>query len=550
MFACISLQARGLVPMLMFVTRSELGTDVTRHVYALLSLQRDAPTMKVLPHYVSPTYFGTFHIHILFLRGQLLHQDPGVCRKQHRDGFITVFCCRMLPGSSVSAAVYLPLVQAQGTFLFQRNAEVIQETQSKLQELFERIEALPDACSLRLLLLTEYTADRALGALVPINALRNAALLAIRTPLAAMIDVDLAVSDSLRRVLAQPDRLEAIQHASTVFWVLPTWEAESHLKPEDAQNTVLSAIKDPACSRLAKGNRVLFVAVLDTVVIVVARTNVCFPGPPQFWLYKPHGSLTLAFLASLSSSLSSSSSSSSSLSFNGIISISIDTLSSWPSVTWTWAPELPGDKKRLQMLWQTRHLRTFSEDIFPQGHNATDYRRWLSTDQPYTIRYGRGYEPWGITSRKQYTWMPYDVRFRGCFRDKVTQVASLAYINTSFAALPDAWLVHQPHQLSAAASIAYAKSNDAIHDYVCMYVCAQWLRVQALHKVVFYRGINTTKFMLHKAHSLVTSDEALGAMAAGRYEPVAAFNNKQQIEQNNSTVIFIHMMQAIWTQAN
>jgi hypothetical protein len=37
--------------------------------------------------------------------------------------------------------------------------------------------------------------------------------------------------------------------------------------------------------------------------------------------------------------------------------------------------------------------------------------------------------------------------------------------------------------------------------------------------MVYYRGINTTKFMLHKAHSLVISDEALGAMAAGRYEP-------------------------------
>ncbi|EFJ47787.1 hypothetical protein VOLCADRAFT_91750 [Volvox carteri f. nagariensis] len=423
--------------------------------------------------------------------------------------------CRMLPGSSVSAAVYLPLVQAQGTFLFQRNTEVIQETQSKLQELFERIEALPDACSLRLLLLTEFTADRALGALVPINALRNAALLAIRTPLAAMIDVDLAVSDSLRRVLAQPDRLEAIQQASTVFWVLPTWEAEGHLKPEDAQNTVLSAIKGPPLVS------VLFVLVLDVVVIVVVhatRSGCRCCGKP-------------------------------------------------------------GTYVRFQ---KTSFLRVTMQQIIDGMYRNAVTDRWLSTDQPYTIRYGRGYEPWGVTSRKQYTWMPYDVRFRGCFRDKVTQVASLAYINTSFAALPDAWLVHQPHQLSAAASIAVGRlhggplaagkriqalQQGTTYEYVpftrkCVFCVpymdeytfphkrVSWLRVQALHKVVFYRGINTTKFMLHKAHSLVTSDEALGAMAAGRYEPVAAFNNNQQIWQNNSTVIFIHMMQAIRTQAN
>ncbi|GIL84619.1 hypothetical protein Vretimale_14563 [Volvox reticuliferus] len=318
--------------------------------------------------------------------------------------------CQMLPGSAVSAAVYLPLVQPHGVFLLPRNEALVQETQAKLQEVFNRLEFSNDTCSLRMLLLSEVVADRALASLVPINALRNAALLAIRTPLAAMIDVDLAISDSLKSILADPNKVQAMQQAATSFWVLPAWESESHLKQQDAQNTVLSAIK--------------------------------------------------------------------------------------------------GDKQRLAMLWQSRHLRMFSEDVFPQGHNATDYRRWLSAEQPYAVRYARGYEPWGITTRERYMVMPYDIRFRGCFRDKVTQVASLAYINTSFAAIPDAWLVHQPHKLSAAASIAFGHTGKRSN------------RVEALQQVVFYRGINTTKFMLHKAHSLVTSDDAMGAMAAGRYQPI------------------------------
>ncbi|GIL65166.1 hypothetical protein Vafri_18964 [Volvox africanus] len=209
--------------------------------------------------------------------------------------------CHMLPGSAVSAAVYLPLVQPHGAFLLPRNEAVVQETQAKLQEVFNRLEGSSDTCSLRLLLLTEVSADRALASLVPINALRNAALLAIRTPLAAMIDVDLAISDSLKSILSDPNRVQAMQQAATSFWVLPAWESESHLTQQDAQNTVLSAIK--------------------------------------------------------------------------------------------------GDKQRLGMLWQSRHLRMFSEDIFPQGHNVTDYRRWLSAGQPYSVRYARGYEPWGITRR-------------------------------------------------------------------------------------------------------------------------------------------------------
>jgi hypothetical protein len=57
--------------------------------------------------------------------------------------------------------------------------------------------------------------------------------------------------------------------------------------------------------------------------------------------------------------------------------------------------------------------------------------------------------------------MPYDIRFRGCYRDKVTQVASLAYDRTAFMAIPDAWLVHQPHQLSAAAAIAVGRTQSS-----------------------------------------------------------------------------------------
>jgi hypothetical protein len=38
-------------------------------------------------------------------------------------------------------------------------------------------------------------------------------------------------------------RVQAMQQASGTFWVLPAWEAESHLKQPDAENTVLSAIK-------------------------------------------------------------------------------------------------------------------------------------------------------------------------------------------------------------------------------------------------------------------------------------------------------------------
>lgn len=65
------------------------------------------------------------------------------------------------------------------------------------------MESSPSSCSLRVLLLYEAVADAALARLLPVNTLRNAALLPCATPLAAMVDVDLAPSSGLQGELAQ-----------------------------------------------------------------------------------------------------------------------------------------------------------------------------------------------------------------------------------------------------------------------------------------------------------------------------------------------------------
>lgn len=61
-------------------------------------------------------------------------------------------------------------------------------------------------CQLRLLLLYELVDDPHIAALLPINTLRNAALLAASTPLVAMVDVDLLVSAALAQHMADASR--------------------------------------------------------------------------------------------------------------------------------------------------------------------------------------------------------------------------------------------------------------------------------------------------------------------------------------------------------
>jgi Glycosyl-transferase for dystroglycan len=74
-----------------------------------------------------------------------------------------------------------------------------------------RLEALANGCNLDVLLLYEHVDESSSGTppitdLLPINALRNHALLQARTPLVIMLDVDLLPSDSLASWLAIPEK--------------------------------------------------------------------------------------------------------------------------------------------------------------------------------------------------------------------------------------------------------------------------------------------------------------------------------------------------------
>ncbi|KAJ9533887.1 hypothetical protein QJQ45_026983, partial [Haematococcus lacustris] len=129
--------------------------------------------------------------------------------------------CSHWPGA-LSAAVYLPLLHTSA--IEQRLSETaelgLQQLVQEVEALFTRCgcrelcrrvwDAWVDAssstgCALRVLLMTELVGDSLLRALLPINSLRNAALLAVDSPLVAMVDVDLLPSTTLvQAVLEDP----------------------------------------------------------------------------------------------------------------------------------------------------------------------------------------------------------------------------------------------------------------------------------------------------------------------------------------------------------
>ncbi|GLC73387.1 hypothetical protein PLESTF_001369700 [Pleodorina starrii] len=220
--------------------------------------------------------------------------------------------CRSYPGGPLAAAVYLPLVkrepqegsqEADGNILLSAdNAALLRNATATLEALFREMEteatsasasAPSPACSLRLLLLYELVGDEMLAALMPINALRNAAFLAADTPLVAMVDVDLSPSWSLAgKVLADSKRASALQQQSEhdrAVWVLPAFDTH-HGLPFSEREALADAVV--AVRPEAKLSELLPMGYSWNKVINVqymAALGYSFNVLPDAWLvHRPH----------------------------------------------------------------------------------------------------------------------------------------------------------------------------------------------------------------------------------------------------------------------
>jgi hypothetical protein len=74
-----------------------------------------------------------------------------------------------------------------------------------------RVATLSGYCQLRVLVAYEHVSHRFLANLIPINALRNMAIVASTTPLVTMIDVDLLTSRQLGEQLISGDT-QLVEH--------------------------------------------------------------------------------------------------------------------------------------------------------------------------------------------------------------------------------------------------------------------------------------------------------------------------------------------------
>ncbi|GIL67196.1 hypothetical protein Vafri_20632 [Volvox africanus] len=174
--------------------------------------------------------------------------------------------CLSYPRGLVAAVVWIPLImkarnlteagEEQQTHphkhLSPEHLDTLQTASGVLSSLFRIIElpgadgisdldvatkrdtATSSSCTLRLMMVYEMVGDGQMSVLMPVNALRNIAMLAVDTPLASMVDVDLSVSWSLAgHVMSNKTRaadLELRAKRDRTGWVIPAWDVDKNIK--------------------------------------------------------------------------------------------------------------------------------------------------------------------------------------------------------------------------------------------------------------------------------------------------------------------------------
>uniref|UniRef100_A0A8R1TVB3 Glycosyltransferase-like protein LARGE2 n=1 Tax=Onchocerca volvulus TaxID=6282 RepID=A0A8R1TVB3_ONCVO len=106
-------------------------------------------------------------------------------------------------------------------------------------------------------------------------------------------------------------------------------------------------------------------------------------------------------------------------------------------------PTVPHTKNELLIELDARRMQIFRQNLWIQGHAATDYDRWRNANEEYPVSWRTYYEPYVVVKRNG---LPlYDQRFVGFGWNKVSHIMSLNAAGYEFIVLPDAFVVHQPH---------------------------------------------------------------------------------------------------------
>lgn len=124
-------------------------------------------------------------------------------------------------------------------------------------------------------------------------------------------------------------------------------------------------------------------------------------------------------------------------------------------------------KEEIVDAWQAGTVQGFQLDQYAAGHGPTQYEKWLTAQEPYSIKYEKGFEPYIMIARKYVPW--YDERFRGYSRNKIVHLTHLAeQLGIKMQVHDQGFVIHTPH--SKASTFSRTKESGQWDNLLDLYI--------------------------------------------------------------------------------
>ena len=110
----------------------------------------------------------------------------------------------------------------------------------------------------------------------------------------------------------------------------------------------------------------------------------------------------------------------------------------------TMDPDLKFPRNRKEMLSLIEKEIVYQARLkqWTRGHGPTNYAKWATTTEPYTVIWKHSYEPFCVLEKSAVT---FDTHFVGRFGDKNSYNTELHMAGFKFIAVHDCFIIHMPH---------------------------------------------------------------------------------------------------------
>lgn len=152
----------------------------------------------------------------------------------------------------------------------------------------------------------------------------------------------------------------------------------------------------------------------------------------------------------------------------------------------------------------------FHMSHYPQGHEKTNFWRWMNTTKPYEVQYEIGFEPYIMLLKK---FVPYyDERFRGYYWNKVQHLMHISMQNSfTFVIHPEAFVVHVPHP-KPSTKMRTRRSGQKERNHVMFLEALEDMKRDRFVPVTGFPHLCLPPVMQRAAAAVVANEEQKGTL--------------------------------------